>query len=150
MNVCNFVCNGLVVIEVCRVWNEGNPVLLEKYGQKGPVNGEKVVILHFELIYKSSSMIPIDISTGWKTTIMVLAMIAVFYLFLIRPQSQKEKKEKAYRDALQKGDRVMTAGGIHVTIVSKTAGIAIVEAAQGIQMKVQLATLQPIPQPKRK
>lgn len=77
-------------------------------------------------------------------------MIAVFYFFMIRPQSQQEKKERAYREGLQKGDKVMTAGGIHVTMVSKDRQIATVEAAHGITIKVQLSTLQPIPTPKKK
>lgn len=95
-------------------------------------------------------MIPFTISVGWKTTIMAVLMIAVFYFFMIRPQSQQEKKERAYRDGLQPGDRVMTAGGIHVKVVSKSGAMATVEAAQGVNMKVQLATLQPIPEPKKK
>ena len=67
-------------------------------------------------------MLLLDIPNGWKTAIMFLLMIAVFYLFLIRPQSQKTKKEAAYRDGLKNGDRVMTAGGIHVTFISREGG----------------------------
>lgn len=93
-------------------------------------------------------MILLDIATGWKTAIMIVAMIAVFYLFLIKPQSDKAKKEAAYRDSLKGGDRVMTAGGVHVTFVSADRGMATVEAASGVRMKVQLATLQPIPERK--
>ena len=88
----------------------------------------------------------LDISRGWKTAIMFILMIAVFYLFLLRPQSQKAKKEQAYRDSLQKGDRVMTAGGVHVTVVSVNGAKATVELAPGHQIKVQTATLQPIPE----
>lgn len=95
-------------------------------------------------------MMLLDIANGWKTAIMIVAMIAVFYLFLIKPQSDKTKKEAAYRDGLKNGDRVMTAGGIHVTFVSRDGAMATVEAAEGIRMKVQLATLQPIPERKRK
>ena len=95
-------------------------------------------------------MVLLDIANGWKTAIMVVAMIAVFYLFLIKPQSDKTKKEAAYRDSLKGGDRVMTAGGVHVTFVSADRGMATVEAAPGVRMKVQLATLQPIPERKRK
>lgn len=93
-------------------------------------------------------MILLDIANGWKTAIMIVAMIAVFYLFLIKPQSDKTKKEAAYRNSLKNGDRVMTAGGVHVTFVSADHGMATVEAAPGIRMKVQLATLQPIPERK--
>ena len=95
-------------------------------------------------------MILLDIANGWKTAIMIVAMIAVFYFFLIKPQSDKTKKEAAYRDSLKNGDRVMTAGGVHVTFVSADRGMATVEAAPGVRMKVQLATLQPIPERKAK
>lgn len=86
-----------------------------------------------------------DISNGLKTGIMIAAMIVVFYFFLIRPQSQKAKEEQKYRDGLQKGDRVMTSGGIHATVVSVNAPYAQVEVAKDIRIKVQLATLSPIP-----
>ena len=91
----------------------------------------------------------LDISNGWKTAIMVVAMIAVFYLFLIKPQSDKTKKEAAYRNNLKAGDRVMTAGGIHVTFVNADRGMATVEVAPGTRVKVQISTLQPIPERKK-
>ena len=91
----------------------------------------------------------LDIANGWKTAIMVVLMIAVFYLFLIKPQSDRTKKEAAYRDSLKAGDRLMTAGGIHVTFVSRDGAYAVVEAAPGVRMKVQLATLQPVPERKK-
>lgn len=91
-------------------------------------------------------MLLLDISNGMKTTIMIVALIAVFYLFIIRPQSQKTKQEEAYRKGLQKGDRVMTAGGIHGTIMNVNGNQATIEIAKDTTIKVQLATLQPIPQ----
>ena len=94
-------------------------------------------------------MILLDIANGWKTAIMIVAMIAVFYFFLIKPQSDKAKKEAAYRAGLKSGDRVMTAGGVHVSFVSADRGMATVEAAPGVRMKVQLTTLQPIPERKK-
>ncbi|MBO7101607.1 MAG: preprotein translocase subunit YajC [Bacteroidales bacterium] len=95
-------------------------------------------------------MVLLDIANGWKTAIMIVAMIAVFYLFLIKPQSDKAKKEAAYRDSLKNGDRLMTAGGIHVTFVSADRGMATVEVAPGTRIKVQTTTLQPIPERKEK
>lgn len=81
---------------------------------------------------------------------MIVLMILVFWLFLIRPQNQQAKKEAEYRNSLKKGDRVMTAGGIHVTVMNVNGPIATVEMAQGVQTKVQLSTLQPIPEAKKK
>lgn len=95
-------------------------------------------------------MIFLDISNGWKTIIMVVAMIVVFYLFLIRPQSQQAKEEENYRRSLKKGDKVMTAGGIHALFVSAANGIATIEVAPERRIRVQLSTLSPIPTPKQK
>lgn len=95
-------------------------------------------------------MLLLDISNGWKTAIMIVAMIAVFYLFLIKPQSDKAKKEEAYRNSLKAGDKLITAGGIHVSFVSRDGAMATVEAAPGVRMKVQIATLQPVPERKRR
>ena len=93
-------------------------------------------------------MILLDIPNGWKTAVMFVLMIAVFYLFLIRPQSQKTKKEAAYRDNLKKGDAVMTAHGIHATFVGRSGSYASVEIAPGKVAKVLIGTLQPIPEHK--
>lgn len=95
-------------------------------------------------------MIILAISNGIKTVIMIVAMIAVFYFFLIRPQSQQAKKEGEYRNSLKKGDQVMTAGGIHATIVSTDATQAVIEIAKGTNIKVAKTTIQPIPERKRK
>ncbi|MCF6350912.1 MAG: preprotein translocase subunit YajC [Flavobacteriaceae bacterium] len=47
----------------------------------------------------------------------LLAMFAIMYFFMIRPQMQRQKKEKAYRIALKKGDKVITTSGIHGKII---------------------------------
>lgn len=89
------------------------------------------------------------ISTGIKTVIMIVAMIAVFYFFLIRPQSQKAKAEEQYRNNLKKGDRVMTAGGIHGTFIATEGVYSVVEVAQNTTIKVQTSTINPIPEQKQ-
>ena len=43
----------------------------------------------------------------------------------------------------------MTAGGIHVKFVSRDGAYAVVEAAPGVKMKVQMTTLQPVPERKK-
>lgn len=91
----------------------------------------------------------LDISNGWKTAIMIILMIAVFYIFLIRPQSQKTKQEEAYRKGLKKGDRVMTNTGIHAIIVSNNGSTAQIEIAKNTIVKVATSTLTPIPENKQ-
>lgn len=81
----------------------------------------------------------------WKTIIMIVAMLIVFYFFLIRPQRQEAKKEAEFHDNLKSGDHIMTAGGIHGTIVSTDATHAVVEIAQGARIKVSKSSIQRIP-----
>ena len=45
-----------------------------------------------------------------------VAMILVFWLFFIRPQSKKQKQQKLFIENLQKGDKVVTIAGIHGTV----------------------------------
>lgn len=47
------------------------------------------------------------------TFIFMGAILLVMYFFMIRPQSKKAKEQKAFQEQLKKGDRVVTAGGIH-------------------------------------
>lgn len=52
-------------------------------------------------------------------TIMIIyigAIFAVMYFFFIRPQSKKLKEAKKFIDAVAKGDKVVTTGGIHGTV----------------------------------
>ena len=80
---------------------------------------------------------------------MIAAMIAVFYFFLIRPQSQQAKKEQDYRNNLKKGDRVMTSTGIHGVIVSTETGSIQLEVADNVRIKVAKSNIMPIPTPKK-
>lgn len=47
----------------------------------------------------------------------LILIILVFYLFFIRPQMRKTKEQKKFREALKKGDKVITIGGIHGKIL---------------------------------
>lgn len=42
-----------------------------------------------------------------------LAIIVVFYFFMIRPQMSRQKKEKAFQAEIKKGTKVITSSGIH-------------------------------------
>lgn len=48
----------------------------------------------------------------------LIIVFVVFYFVLIRPQQQQQKKRRAMLDALKKGDRVITVGGIHGEITA--------------------------------
>ena len=48
-----------------------------------------------------------------STLIMMGLMILVFWMFMIRPQAKKAKKQKEFINNLQKGDKIVTIAGIH-------------------------------------
>ena len=50
--------------------------------------------------------------------IMIVAMLAVFYFMLIRPENKRKKEAEQLRSALKTGDKVTTIGGIQGTVVS--------------------------------
>lgn len=54
----------------------------------------------------------------WTTFIMFGAIILIFYFLIIRPQKKRDKETQAMLDALKKGDKVITIGGIHGTVVA--------------------------------
>jgi len=55
--------------------------------------------------------------SGFMGLLPFLAIIAVMYFLMIRPQMKKQKERQKMIDALQKGDKVVTTGGIHGKVV---------------------------------
>ena len=50
---------------------------------------------------------------GWGFIVWFVLLFAVMYYVMVRPQKKKEKQRQVMLDALKKGDRVVTAGGIY-------------------------------------
>lgn len=75
--------------------------------------------------------------------LMIVAMIAIFYFFMIRPQQKKQKEIKKAREAMKAGDRVVTAGGIHGKIREISDATIMVEVAPGTQIKVDKGSVYP-------
>jgi len=66
----------------------------------------------------------------------LVAMFAIFYFLLIRPQQKKAKEHKALLDTLKKGDQVVTAGGIHGKVVSVDEKTVNLEIANGVVIRI--------------
>ncbi|MEZ3518525.1 MAG: preprotein translocase subunit YajC [Muribaculaceae bacterium] len=84
--------------------------------------------------------------SSWSGMLMIVAMVVVFYFFMIRPQSKKQKEIKKAREAMQKGDKVITAGGIYGTIASinEAAGTMMIEISKGVDIKVSRDQVYPV------
>ena len=66
----------------------------------------------------------------------LVLIIVVFYFFMIRPQMKRQKETQKFRDALQRGDKVVTSGGIYGRIDEIKDQIIFLEVAPNIKLKV--------------
>ena len=71
----------------------------------------------------------------------MIAIIVVFYFLLIRPQQKRAKETKAMLEALQKGDEVVTAGGVVGRIAKLGEAYANVEIAPNVEITVQRSAI---------
>ena len=71
----------------------------------------------------------------------LLLVFVVFYFFLIRPQSKRQKEHKAMVAKLAVGDEVVTAGGVLGKVTELGEQFIQVEVADGVRIKVQRHTL---------
>jgi preprotein translocase subunit YajC len=78
---------------------------------------------------------------GMTTIIMMLAMFAIFYFLLIRPQSKKAKEHQNMLASLQKGDEVVTGGGIIGRISGFTDKLVTLEISEKVRVRVLKAQI---------
>lgn len=71
------------------------------------------------------------------TLLMMVAIFAVFYFFMIRPQQKKQKELQKSREAMKAGDKVVTSGGIHGRIREVGDTWFLVEVADGVKLKFE-------------
>jgi len=71
------------------------------------------------------------------TFLPMIAIFVVFYFLLIRPQQKKAKETRSMLDALEKGNEIVTAGGIVGRITKLTDQYATVEVAPNVEMTIQ-------------
>ena len=68
--------------------------------------------------------------------IMMVAMLAIFYFILIRPENKRKKQAQEMRDSLKKGDTVTTIGGIVGKIVSTDQNTIIETSEDRVRMEL--------------
>lgn len=79
---------------------------------------------------------------GIESMLLILAMFAVLYFLMIRPQMKRAKEHKAMVDGLQKGDEVITAGGILGRVTRVDGQYASVSIADNVEIQVQRQAIQ--------
>ena len=74
--------------------------------------------------------------TGLINMGFILLMFAIFWLFIIRPQSKKQREQRGFMDDLGKGDKVVTGSGILGKIISVEGNIVQLEIGQNVKIRV--------------
>jgi preprotein translocase subunit YajC len=75
---------------------------------------------------------------GWLAFLPWLAIIVVFYFLLIRPQAKRQKQQQEMLKAIERGDKVVTAGGIHGSVVGiRDENILIVKIADNVKVEIE-------------
>ena len=80
---------------------------------------------------------------GFMQIGMIVLLIAVFYFFMIRPQNKKQKEIKKFREGIQKGDKVITAGGIYGTIKEIKETHLVLEIADNVKISIDKGSVYP-------
>jgi len=84
---------------------------------------------------------------GLMSFLPIILMFVLLYFLMIRPQMKRAKEQKAMIEALQKGDEVVTAGGIVGRITKLSDQYVTVEVAPNTEVVMQRSAVQ-VPLPK--
>lgn len=84
---------------------------------------------------------PAQQGNGWSGIIIIVLLFVVFWLFFIRPQNKRQKEVQKFRDALQKGDKVMTIGGIHGKVHEVKETTIVITVDNNVNIEVEKSAL---------
>lgn len=73
---------------------------------------------------------------SYSGILMMVLIFVVFYFFMIRPQSKRQKEIKKQREAMKPGDSVVTSGGIYGKVKDIKETSVIIEIAENVRIKV--------------
>ncbi|MDR1381873.1 MAG: preprotein translocase subunit YajC [Tannerella sp.] len=92
-------------------------------------------------VLQAPESVPGGMGGSSMSIVMIIAMIAIFYFFMIRPQQKRQKDIQKAREAMKIGDKVVTAGGIHGRIKEIAERSMLVEVADGVRIRVDKASI---------
>ena len=81
--------------------------------------------------------------SSWSSILMLVVIFVIFWLFFIRPQNKKAKEQQKFRDNLQKGDKIVTIGGIHGKVEEVKEHTVIVSVDHNTKMEFEKSAIIP-------
>jgi preprotein translocase subunit YajC len=86
-----------------------------------------------------------DSGSGITSTLIMFGLIfVIFYFMIVRPQQKRQKERQKMLDAIKKGDKIITAGGIHGTVVGVEEKAVLVQIADNVKVKVDRGSVSSI------
>ena len=76
-----------------------------------------------------------------STIIMFGAIFAIFYFMIIRPQQKRAKEREKLLSNIEKGDKIVTSGGVHGTIIGLEEKTALIEVAPNVKIKIERSAI---------
>lgn len=76
-----------------------------------------------------------------STVVMFGLIIFIFYFMILRPQQKRQKERQKLLDAVKKGDKVVTAGGIHGTVIGLEDKTVLMQIAENVKVKVEKSAI---------
>jgi preprotein translocase subunit YajC len=73
---------------------------------------------------------------GWSGILMLVAVFAIMYFMMIRPQQKRQKEVQKQRESLKVGDKIITAGGIHGKVKEISEKDFLIEIAENVRVRV--------------
>ncbi len=73
---------------------------------------------------------------NWSGILMMVAIFVIFYFFMIRPQTKRQKEIRKQREAMKKGDKVVTSGGIYGKVRDIKETTVTIEIAENVRVTV--------------
>jgi len=86
-----------------------------------------------------------DGPSAFGPALMMMAIFAIFYFLVIRPQQTKEREKDDFRSRLKKGDEVIAAGGLYGRVVDVKGPVIWIELAANLRVRVDRKSIEPIP-----
>ncbi|PKP00294.1 MAG: preprotein translocase subunit YajC [Bacteroidetes bacterium HGW-Bacteroidetes-8] len=80
-------------------------------------------------------------SGNWSFLVMMGLIFVVMYFFMIRPQQKKQKELAKFRSSLEKGDKVVTLGGIYGVVVEVKEQYVLVEVDSNVKLRIDKSAI---------
>jgi len=76
-----------------------------------------------------------------STLVMFGLIIGIFYFLILRPQQKRQKEKQRMLEALKKGDKIVTAGGMHGTVVGLDEKTVLLQVSDNAKMKFERSAI---------